>query len=66
MLVIIGVANVAVTIWQGYATRKATQRLTDREQWWSRFTWAAEELFSTNEKRALVAVSVLNSLAAVE
>lgn len=65
-LILLGIANIVVTIRQGEATRKAAKHVADREQWWDRFTWAAEQLFSTDEERALVAVSVLNALAAVE
>ena len=65
-LILLGIANIVVTIRQGEATRKAAKRVADREQWWERFTWAAEQLFSADEERALVAVSVLNALAAVE
>ena len=66
VVLLVGVINVLVTLHQGRSTRKAAQLLADREQWWDRFTWAAEELFSPHEPRALVAISVLNSLAAVE
>lgn len=63
--VVLGITNIVVTVRQSQATRDATQRLADREQWWLRFTWAAGELFAADEQRALVAVSVLNALAAV-
>ncbi|WP_028281004.1 hypothetical protein [Arthrobacter sp. H5] len=64
--VLVGIVSIIVTVKQGRATREATKLLADREQWWDRFTWAAGELFAADEPRALVAVSVLNSLAAVE
>lgn len=63
---IIGLVNVGVTLHQNRVTRGATKQLVDREQWWSRFTWAAECLFSEERAQNIVAVPVLGSLANVD
>ncbi len=62
----VGLVNVLLTLVQGHYTREAAAKLGNREQWWSRFTWAAEELFDPNEARSDVAATVLESLADVD
>ena len=63
----IGAINVVVTIWQGHLTRQATARKDAREQWWTRFSWAAEKVSNpqTLEDRNLAA-TVLQSLSCVD
>lgn len=72
--VVLGIANMIVTIRQGSATRTATERLADREQWWTRFTWCLAEFADEeedededeDEERGLLAMAVLTNLAEVD
>lgn len=63
----IGILNLGVTIWQGHLTRRASALKESREQWWERFTWAAERIadHSKDDDRNL-GTTVMASLANVD
>jgi hypothetical protein len=63
----VGLANLIVTIWQGHMTRKVASLRDSREQWWERFTWAAERVSDPdNEDYRYLGATVLSSLANVD
>lgn len=64
--VIVGLCNIAVTIWQGVATRNAAHKKDAREQWWERFTWAAERVSGPDDDYRYLGATVLSSLASVD
>lgn len=63
---LVGLINVGVTIWQGHLTRKNSATLENREQWWSRFVWAAERATSPAGDDKELGATVLGALSNVE
>lgn len=64
--VVVGLINVAVTLWQGHLTRSGAASLENREQWWGRFVWAAERATSPAGDDKELGATVLGSLATVD
>ena len=62
----IGLINIVVTIWQGHVTRRTENNRQNREQWWERFTWAAERVGGEEEDFREVGATVLHALANVD
>jgi hypothetical protein len=64
---LVGLANIVVTVWQGHKTRQLATLRDSREQWWERFTWAAEKVNDPdNEDFKYLGTTVLSSLANVD
>lgn len=59
---VIGLINIGVTVWQGHQTRTVSRR----EQWWTRFTWAAEGLLSESDMQWRMSASVFVTLGTVK
>lgn len=62
----LGIVNVIVTIRQGHLTRRETAKRENREQWWSRFIWAAERVDGPDDEYKELGATVLASLASVD
>lgn len=52
-------AGLAVSLHTERRTRDHTRSLTDRDQWWRRFTWAVEKAISTDPAENEVGLATL-------